>query len=104
MCTRSLRFPAHRRFVRCLCGPDGVSDFDALRLITLHDELLAVMERRETAMLRNCHDRFTTLDAFRCTTGTAGGPLAPSRVAHPAMKARLYSLMASRSGIRTFGL
>ena len=32
-------------------------------------------------MLRNCHDRFTTLDAFRCTTGMAGGhpPLAVLR-------------------------
>src|SRR5260370_8156316 len=83
MCTRFLRFAAHRRFVRCVCGPDDVSGFDALRLITLHDELLAVMERRETAMLHNCPDRITTLCAFRCTTGTAGGGPPPPRVLPP---------------------
>jgi hypothetical protein len=62
-------------------------------LKTLHDELLAVMERRETAILLNSDDKFTTpcpADA-RLSACHAARLI---RVAHSAIMVRLYSLIA----------
>jgi hypothetical protein len=50
----------NRRFIRGISGPACISGYGALRLLGLHDELLAMMERRETAILIKCSDRFAT--------------------------------------------